>query len=166
MNKVIGLFKTFRRPVKKHKLLSFIDWFLLPFSTPFQNRHVPLGWSMYHSLVYTTQANYDLFNNFFIFLNFYFFIFFWFLTILSQINRAPSYNTDTQLDYDIKSALLTDSFRLLNLKLSDKRKGMAAQKAETQKRLMRPTRRAENDLNVSLWYLLNPLCRFCHEKKS
>lgn len=65
---------------------------------------------------------------------------------LIEINRAPSYNTDTALDYNIKYALLNDTFRLLNMKLSDKRKGMAAQKAETQKRLMRPSRRSETDM--------------------
>ena len=33
-----------------------------------------------------------------------------------QINRAPSFATDEQLDYDVKSALLEDAFRLLNIR--------------------------------------------------
>ena len=33
-----------------------------------------------------------------------------------QINRSPSFGTDEKLDFDIKSALIEDTFRLLNIK--------------------------------------------------
>nr|XP_054764453.1 tubulin polyglutamylase TTLL7-like [Lytechinus pictus] len=64
-----------------------------------------------------------------------------------EVNRAPSFGTDEQIDLDIKSGLLTDSFRLINMRTSDKRKGMAAQKAESQKRLLRPTKRLSTEHN-------------------
>ncbi|XP_038049543.1 tubulin polyglutamylase TTLL7-like isoform X2 [Patiria miniata] len=60
---------------------------------------------------------------------------------LIEINRAPSFGTDEKIDFDIKNGVLTDTFRLLNMKQSDKRRGLAAQKAEAQKRLFRPAKR-------------------------
>jgi len=33
-----------------------------------------------------------------------------------QVNRSPSFGTDEQLDYDIKSALIEDAVRMLNIK--------------------------------------------------
>ncbi|XP_077981014.1 tubulin polyglutamylase TTLL7-like [Glandiceps talaboti] len=65
---------------------------------------------------------------------------------LLEINRSPSFGTDQKIDQEIKGGLLEDTFRLLNMKPSDKRKGMAAQKLESQKRLLRPTRRSETEL--------------------
>ncbi|XP_070563404.1 LOW QUALITY PROTEIN: tubulin polyglutamylase TTLL7-like [Ptychodera flava] len=65
---------------------------------------------------------------------------------LLEINRSPSFGTDQKIDQEIKGGLLEDTFRLLNIKASDKRKGMAAQKLESQKRLLRPTRRSETEL--------------------
>lgn len=64
-----------------------------------------------------------------------------------EVNRAPSFGTDEKIDLDIKSGLLTDSFRLINMRSSDKRKGLAAQKAESQKRLLRPTKRLSTEQN-------------------
>ena len=65
-----------------------------------------------------------------------------------QINRAPSFGTDEKIDFDIKHGVLTDTFKLLNMKQSDKRKGLAAQKAEAQKRLLRPAKRSSVELPV------------------
>ncbi|XP_071508223.1 tubulin polyglutamylase TTLL7-like [Diadema antillarum] len=62
-----------------------------------------------------------------------------------EINRAPSFGTDEKIDLDIKGGLLNDSFRLVNMRASDKRRGMAAQKAESQKRLLRPTKRLSTE---------------------
>lgn len=62
---------------------------------------------------------------------------------LLEINRSPSFGTDEQLDFDIKSALLVDTFRLLNMKVSDKRRNIAAQKAETQRRLFKGFKKAD-----------------------
>jgi len=33
-----------------------------------------------------------------------------------QVNRSPSFGTDEQLDYDIKSAVIEDAVRMLNIK--------------------------------------------------
>ncbi|CAL1536025.1 unnamed protein product [Lymnaea stagnalis] len=62
---------------------------------------------------------------------------------LLEINRSPSFGTDENLDLEIKSALLDDTFRLLNIKVSDKRRNIAAQKAQAQKRLFRTSRKVD-----------------------
>ncbi|XP_076440096.1 tubulin polyglutamylase TTLL7-like isoform X3 [Babylonia areolata] len=62
---------------------------------------------------------------------------------LIEINRSPSFGTDEKLDFDIKSALIEDTFRLLNIKASDKRRNIAAQKAEAQKRLFRSHKKVD-----------------------
>ncbi|EDV22263.1 uncharacterized protein TRIADDRAFT_59327 [Trichoplax adhaerens] len=64
---------------------------------------------------------------------------------LLEVNRSPSFGTDGKIDYDIKSRLLTDTLRLVNIKLSDRRKGLAAQKAEVRRRLLRPTQRSRKE---------------------
>ena len=33
-----------------------------------------------------------------------------------QINRSPSFGTDEKLDYEIKSALVLDSVKLMNIR--------------------------------------------------
>jgi len=33
-----------------------------------------------------------------------------------QVNRSPSFGTDEQLDYDIKSAVVEDAIKMLNIK--------------------------------------------------
>lgn len=38
------------------------------------------------------------------------------LFIFLQINRSPSFGTDEKIDFDIKSALIEDTVRLLNIK--------------------------------------------------
>ncbi|XP_071117316.1 tubulin polyglutamylase TTLL7-like isoform X2 [Haliotis cracherodii] len=62
------------------------------------------------------------------------------------INRSPSFGTDEKIDYDIKSGLVEDTLRLLNIKSSDKRRNIAAQKAEARKRLFRSTKKVEVDV--------------------
>ncbi|KAH0519436.1 Tubulin polyglutamylase TTLL7 [Microtus ochrogaster] len=54
---------------------------------------------------------------------------------LLEINRAPSFGTDQKIDYDVKRGVLLNALKLLNIRTSDKRKNMAKQKAEAQKRL-------------------------------
>ena len=39
---------------------------------------------------------------------------------LIEINHAPAFGTDSKLDYDIKSKLLSDSFRMLNMSVKRK----------------------------------------------
>ncbi|XP_030352315.1 tubulin polyglutamylase TTLL7 isoform X2 [Strigops habroptila] len=54
---------------------------------------------------------------------------------LLEINRAPSFGTDQKIDYDVKKGVLLNALKLLNIRTSDKRKNLAQQKAESQKRL-------------------------------
>ncbi|KAM6414769.1 tubulin polyglutamylase TTLL7 isoform 1-T2 [Rhynochetos jubatus] len=52
-----------------------------------------------------------------------------------SINRAPSFGTDQKIDYDVKKGVLLNALKLLNIRTSDKRRNLAQQKAEAQKRL-------------------------------
>ncbi|WAR24816.1 TTLL7-like protein [Mya arenaria] len=54
-----------------------------------------------------------------------------------------------EIDFDIKSALIEDTIRLLNIKMNDKKKNMNAQKLEAQKRLFRPTKRVSETADMS-----------------
>uniref|UniRef100_A0A8C5QU09 Tubulin tyrosine ligase like 7 n=1 Tax=Leptobrachium leishanense TaxID=445787 RepID=A0A8C5QU09_9ANUR len=54
---------------------------------------------------------------------------------LLEINRAPSFGTDQKIDYDVKKGVLLNAVKLLNIRASDKKKNLAKQKAEAQKRL-------------------------------
>ncbi|NXU20468.1 TTLL7 polyglutamylase, partial [Pardalotus punctatus] len=54
---------------------------------------------------------------------------------LLEINRAPSFGTDQKIDYDVKKGVLLNALQLLNIRTSDKRKNLAQQKAEAQRRL-------------------------------
>jgi len=55
---------------------------------------------------------------------------------LLEVNHAPSFSTDTPFDYKTKSALLTDTFKLLNFKLSRRQKYEAKKLAAQQIRLV------------------------------
>uniref|UniRef100_A0A8C2CTN2 Tubulin tyrosine ligase-like family, member 7 n=1 Tax=Cyprinus carpio TaxID=7962 RepID=A0A8C2CTN2_CYPCA len=54
---------------------------------------------------------------------------------LLEINRAPSFGTDQKIDYDVKKGVLLNTLKLLNIRASDKRRNLAQQKAEAQRRL-------------------------------
>ncbi|KAM7046737.1 tubulin polyglutamylase TTLL7 isoform 1-T2 [Acridotheres tristis] len=54
---------------------------------------------------------------------------------LLEINRAPSFGTDQKIDYVVKKGVLLNALKLLNIRTSDKRRNLAQQKAEAQKRL-------------------------------
>lgn len=62
---------------------------------------------------------------------------------LLEINRSPSFGTDEKIDWDIKSTLIENTIKLLNIKVSDKRRNINAQKIEAQKRLYRSSKRPE-----------------------
>lgn len=66
---------------------------------------------------------------------------------LLEVNRSPSFGTDTKLDSEIKGGVLTDALNLLNIRVSDKRRGMAAEKAEAQKRLLTQPKRNEYSMS-------------------
>lgn len=52
-----------------------------------------------------------------------------------QVNRCPSFGTNEQIDFDIKMKLLLDTFELLRFRTSDRKKSLAMEKAEAQRRL-------------------------------
>uniref|UniRef100_A0A4W5JTM8 Tubulin tyrosine ligase-like family, member 7 n=1 Tax=Hucho hucho TaxID=62062 RepID=A0A4W5JTM8_9TELE len=54
---------------------------------------------------------------------------------LLEINRAPSFGTDQKIDYDVKKGVLLNALKLLNIRASDKKRNLAQQKAEAQRRL-------------------------------
>ncbi|XP_075878742.1 tubulin polyglutamylase TTLL7 isoform X2 [Nelusetta ayraudi] len=54
---------------------------------------------------------------------------------LLEINRAPSFGTDQKIDYDVKKGVLLNALKLLNIRASDKKRNLARQKAEAQRRL-------------------------------
>ncbi|XP_078515389.1 tubulin polyglutamylase TTLL7 [Lissotriton helveticus] len=54
---------------------------------------------------------------------------------LLEINRAPSFGTDQKIDYDVKKGVLLNALTLLNIRASDKKRNLAQQKAQAQKRL-------------------------------
>ncbi|XP_066922132.1 tubulin polyglutamylase TTLL7-like [Clytia hemisphaerica] len=53
-----------------------------------------------------------------------------------EVNRAPSFGTDQDLDYEIKYGVLSSTLKLLNIKSSDKRHVLRAEKMEAQRRLV------------------------------
>ncbi|UJR38470.1 hypothetical protein I4U23_031138 [Adineta vaga] len=52
-----------------------------------------------------------------------------------EVNRCPSFGTGEQIDFDIKMKLLLDTFELLRFRTSDRKKSLAIEKAEAQRRL-------------------------------
>uniref|UniRef100_A0AAV2KXF7 Tubulin polyglutamylase TTLL7 n=2 Tax=Knipowitschia caucasica TaxID=637954 RepID=A0AAV2KXF7_KNICA len=54
---------------------------------------------------------------------------------LLEINRAPSFGTDQRIDYNVKRGVLFNALQLLNIRASDKKRNLAQQKAEAQRRL-------------------------------
>nr|CAH8862087.1 unnamed protein product [Trichobilharzia regenti] len=71
---------------------------------------------------------------------------------LIEVNRSPSFNSDQELDKRVKHGLLTDTFRLLNIRPSDKSRTERQQKLSTIKRLCNqstPTTTTKNRLMMS-----------------
>jgi len=52
------------------------------------------------------------------------------------VNHSPSFHTDAQIDKDVKEALLTDTFNILNLQQCDKKKIMEEDKKRIRERLL------------------------------
>jgi tubulin polyglutamylase TTLL6/13 len=46
--------------------------------------------------------------------------------MLLEVNHAPSFNTDSTLDYEIKKALFVDMFRLLDMSINRKKEKINA----------------------------------------
>ncbi|CAF1217391.1 unnamed protein product [Rotaria sp. Silwood1] len=70
-----------------------------------------------------------------------------------EVNRCPSFGTNEQIDFDIKMKLLLDTFELLRFRTSDRKKSLAIEKAEAQRRLysnMGKTSRLLDDTSLIL----------------
>ena len=39
---------------------------------------------------------------------------------LLEVNQAPSFATDSDLDYDVKSSVISDTFQLLNINVEER----------------------------------------------
>lgn len=67
---------------------------------------------------------------------------------LLEVNHSPSFHTDTILDTEVKSNLISDMFNMLNLANCDKRKILREDRRRVQERLLRPHPK-ENDSSVT-----------------
>ncbi|CAF0804560.1 unnamed protein product [Rotaria sordida] len=70
-----------------------------------------------------------------------------------EVNRCPSFGTNEQIDFDMKMKLLLDTFELLRFRTSDRKKSLAIEKAEAQRRLysnMGKTSRLLDDASLIL----------------
>uniref|UniRef100_H2ZKE6 Tubulin polyglutamylase TTLL7 n=1 Tax=Ciona savignyi TaxID=51511 RepID=H2ZKE6_CIOSA len=68
---------------------------------------------------------------------------------LLEVNRAPSFGGDEKIDRDIKGGVIRDALRLVNIRASDKKRNLASQKAEAQRRLFRPSQSRLSTGNLS-----------------
>ncbi|NXK68719.1 TTL13 polyglutamylase, partial [Sylvietta virens] len=57
---------------------------------------------------------------------------------LLEVNHSPSFNTDSQLDHEVKDALLCDTFNLINVHACDRRKVLEEEKRRVKERLLQP----------------------------
>ncbi|NXC29424.1 TTL13 polyglutamylase, partial [Campylorhamphus procurvoides] len=55
---------------------------------------------------------------------------------LLEVNHSPSFNTDSQLDREVKHALLCDTFNLINVHACDRRKVLEEDKRRVKERLL------------------------------
>ncbi|EPZ32841.1 hypothetical protein O9G_004888 [Rozella allomycis CSF55] len=54
-----------------------------------------------------------------------------------KVNHSPSFTCDAEIDFMVKEALISDTFRLLNIKNSEKRKFSQNEKVQSKRRLMK-----------------------------
>lgn len=64
------------------------------------------------------------------------------LALSVKVNHSPSFNTDSELDREIKGALVWDTLHLVNFGACDKRKCIEEEKKRIKDRLLgRPNRK-------------------------
>lgn len=73
-----------------------------------------------------------------------------FLLVCLQVNHSPSFTTDSQLDREVKEALLYDSLVLINLGACDRRKITKEERRRVKERLQHHSTREAR------WVLLSP----------
>ncbi|RMB89349.1 hypothetical protein DUI87_34261 [Hirundo rustica rustica] len=57
---------------------------------------------------------------------------------LLEVNRSPSLGTDSQVDREVKDALLCDTFNLINVHACDKKRVLEEDKRQVEERLLQP----------------------------
>ncbi|XP_050165358.1 tubulin polyglutamylase TTLL13-like isoform X2 [Myiozetetes cayanensis] len=78
---------------------------------------------------------------------------------LLEVNHSPSFYTDSQLDREVKDALLCDTFNLINVHACDRRKVLEEDKRRVKERLLqanqtqtlRESRRREQESSQAAW---------------
>lgn len=55
---------------------------------------------------------------------------------LLEVNRSPSFGTDSQLDVQIKLGVISDALRLVNIKATDKQRKLLSQRTASRRRLL------------------------------
>ncbi|XP_066184223.1 tubulin polyglutamylase TTLL13-like [Sylvia atricapilla] len=76
---------------------------------------------------------------------------------LLEVNHSPSFNTDSQLDHEVKDALLCDTFNLINVHACDRKKVLEEDKRRVKERLLQPnqtareSRRREQESSQAAW---------------
>ncbi|KAI1235306.1 hypothetical protein IHE44_0002949 [Lamprotornis superbus] len=76
---------------------------------------------------------------------------------LLEVNHSPSFSTDSQLDHEVKDALLCDTFNLINVHACDRRKVLEEDKRRVKERLLqanqtlRESRRREQESSQAAW---------------
>lgn len=60
--------------------------------------------------------------------------------LVLEVNHSPSFHTDTPLDAEVKEALLSDMFAMMNLEKCDKRKVMREDRKRIRERLLHGTK--------------------------
>ncbi|XP_057667928.1 tubulin polyglutamylase ttll6-like [Diorhabda carinulata] len=64
-----------------------------------------------------------------------------------EVNHSPSFHTDTELDIEVKEALLSDMFAMMNLEYCDKRKVMREDRKRIRERLLNGITSKDNSSN-------------------
>ncbi|XP_050834689.1 tubulin polyglutamylase TTLL13 isoform X2 [Serinus canaria] len=76
---------------------------------------------------------------------------------LLEVNHSPSFNTDSQLDHEVKDALLCDTFNLINVHACDRKKVLEEDKRRVKERLLQAnqtpweSRRKEQESSQAAW---------------
>ncbi|XP_023021607.1 tubulin polyglutamylase ttll6 [Leptinotarsa decemlineata] len=69
-----------------------------------------------------------------------------------EVNHSPSFHTDTELDCEVKEALLYDMFAMMNLEICDKRKLIREDRKRVRERLLSGSNPRENQSNSDSKY--------------
>ncbi|CAF1222750.1 unnamed protein product [Rotaria sordida] len=82
-----------------------------------------------------------------------------------EVNRCPSFDVNRQIEFDIKIKLLYETFDLLRFRVSDRKKSIAIEKIEAQRRLYSNIGKDKNDQTNELNKMKEILYLFRREKE-